>query len=122
MPAAAAVAVGLDENAGNSRLAGNIAREWAAEDPHAVGEWLLELPPGTGRDRSTVGLVLNLAKADPGGAFGWALQIDDPALRERYVRLSISVLADNEPAAAMTALESAELTPAARSALLAESA
>ncbi|MCB1096228.1 MAG: hypothetical protein KDN22_11690 [Verrucomicrobiae bacterium] len=86
-------------------------QEWAHEDAEqteAASQWIGSIDPADpGRDAAIVGLVRGVANEDPGGAYAWAQSIADPVLRERQLRVTISLLAERDAAAAQVALEDA---------------
>ncbi|MFT5411487.1 MAG: hypothetical protein ACI9NC_004222 [Verrucomicrobiales bacterium] len=55
---------------------------WAAQDPHAAVQSIVELPPSTDRDLAINGFTAAYAHADGERATVWAAEITSPGLRE----------------------------------------
>ena len=92
--------------------------QWGAKDPAMASDWLSALDSGSDRDAAAAGLVYGSVTSDPGGALAWAKSVSDKTLRERSLRLAISVIADRDPAAARFALDSAQVSVEARVSLM----
>lgn len=85
--------------------------EWVSNDRknvEAVSQWVGAIDAGDpGRDGAITGLIRGVANDDPGGAYAWAKSISDPDIRERQLRVTISLLAERNADAARMALQDA---------------
>ena len=83
--------------------------KWTSEDPLAVSEAILDLPPSADRDQAINGFVSALAGQDPEAAVLWAAEISGDGLRESaMVRVGTRYF-QQEPSAAAAWFESSGL-------------
>ncbi|MGK0188936.1 MAG: hypothetical protein ACI9R3_004750 [Verrucomicrobiales bacterium] len=108
----------LPDEATKIEAAAAFAKRYAY-DTHALSQWAATLPAGGMRDTVASQLVQHIAESAPDAAFLWAQEIAGDEQRNASVKRAIDAWAAFDPAAAMSAVESAgRLTPQERANLL----
>jgi hypothetical protein len=92
--------------------------EWSQTEPEAASHWITEESHGPERDAAVVGLVRGTVRKDSERAARWAQTLTNPDQRERYTRLAFSYWIEADASAARHAIDTANLSQAARESLL----
>ena len=96
----------------------NAFRVWLSHDPELAREWLRVRMPDPALDPALAVMVARVRERSPGRALPWALAMSDPELRAKFViRLGRRWL-HNHPEPARAWLESNDLPPELRTAIL----
>ncbi len=92
-----------------SRLFGNVTRNFFRQDPMAASKWVETLEAGPARDQSVEVLVKNVSNSDPEAGFIWAQTLGDDGKRKRSLKQSLQQLVQRDPEAAKKAVDAADL-------------
>jgi hypothetical protein len=97
----------------------SVSATWVAQDPQTFTIWLNGLPEGDQRDAAVAQLVSSTQTTkDPADVLQWANTVDDPQARASEIATVITAWAGQDPAAALSAAQTANLTDAQRAALV----
>jgi len=94
-----------------------LASEWVDLDPQSAATWINTLPTGSQRDGAVAAMVWS-ATGTPLEGLQWANSIDSPTKRADVIQELITQWANDDPAAATSAVQSANLTEEQRAALV----
>jgi hypothetical protein len=98
---------------------GIVASAWLKKDPAAAAQWITALPGGNPRDNALRMLVSLEDKTDLSAAFQSALTMQNSDLRLSTLTSTIQKWAQSDPAVAVAAIRSANLTDDERNSLYA---
>lgn len=92
--------------------------DWEDRDPAAAAEYLFNMPASAKRDSAISGFSRGYAWQDPLTAIAWAFDIADPSIRQETLTRAGQVFYRKDPAAARAWVETSDLPPATRDAVL----
>ena len=85
-----------------------ITNNWFKQDPLAVETWLLALPPSPSRDSGAATMTRELERTNPRKASAWALRIEHPETRTRWLMSAVRAWVRQDRNAATEWLENAQ--------------
>ncbi len=95
-----------------------IFQEWSNMDSVAASAWLSEAPIGPQRDAAIIGFTEAMTAFDPEAAVAWSNSISAPEKRVKTLTNTVQAWAATQPEQALEWLDTAELEPGLRSALV----
>ncbi len=108
----------LQEGAGRAEGTYSALREWTRRDAVAASEYLAALPESPSKDSAVSGFARSLAWEDPESAITWATTITNEDSRVKTLTRAGQSWFRRDPAAATRWVQSSNLPPAAREAIL----
>lgn len=86
-------------------LVTTVISAWAGRDPHAAGDWLRSLEPGTQLDDAYTRYAVTIAHTNPETALAWSDAVTDDAKRLRVTRSILVRWLQRDPDKALEWLE-----------------
>lgn len=93
---------------GFDAVAAQVLDNWTIQTPTDAAAWVLRFPAGTSRDSAVKTVVTRWVQSDPGAAFSWMSQLNNPAVRKETSRTMAAVLVGNPAPVRASMLEQAD--------------
>ncbi len=94
-----------------------LAKSWVAQDPQAATEWMQTLPMDPIRNGAVAELIIAQVDKNPAATFQWANTITTDTNRTNAIQYVVANWAKTDLAAALNALQSANITDEQRAAM-----